>query len=268
MKKTKAQADVWNESGATPEDTTPQVEDKPLFKAEKETKPVNPEVDPGLLAFDLEGLMTDFPTATELMKFVFDETGYTLNLKGRSNKAKYQIALDTLNGIAPPEELQTKENPYLDKNDLVPTEPLKPVPARDSRLPPEDQAIVTYWSKLVPHPDPELRAQDAKVECCFRKYLNEMVSYEITGPMETRAIGNKVDKFGRERPEYIKWIDPRTGEQVVRDANGQVTPIGRRLKTLLSSMKVGKSDQWAIWIDREIIDVGADKMGNDIWGNG
>ena len=46
--------------------------------------------------FDLEGLMTDFPTARDLERFVFDETGVVLNLKGRANKLKYQIAMDAL----------------------------------------------------------------------------------------------------------------------------------------------------------------------------
>jgi hypothetical protein len=36
----------------------------------------------------------------------------------------------------------------------------------------------------------------------------------------------------------------------------------------MSNMKVGKTDQWDVWIDREIIDIGSDKMGSDIWGNG
>jgi hypothetical protein len=30
--------------------------------------------------YDLEGLMTDFPTAKDLERFVFDETGIVLNL--------------------------------------------------------------------------------------------------------------------------------------------------------------------------------------------
>ena len=48
--------------------------------------------------FDIEGLMTDFPTAKDLERFVFDETGIVLNLKGRANKMKYQVAMDVLNG--------------------------------------------------------------------------------------------------------------------------------------------------------------------------
>ena len=59
------------------------------------TTPVTETID---LGFDLDGLMSDFPTAGELQKFVFDQTGITLNLKGRANKVKYQIALDCLNG--------------------------------------------------------------------------------------------------------------------------------------------------------------------------
>ena len=49
--------------------------------------------------FDIEGLMTDFPTATELERFVYDQTGVVLNLKGRANKLKYQIAMDVLNNV-------------------------------------------------------------------------------------------------------------------------------------------------------------------------
>ena len=78
--------------------------------------------------YDLEGLMTDFPTARELEKFVFDKTGLVLELKGRSNKFKYQTAMDVLNGARPDEALLGKENPYVDKNDIVPAEPLKAVP--------------------------------------------------------------------------------------------------------------------------------------------
>jgi hypothetical protein len=49
--------------------------------------------------YDIDGLMTDFPTATALERFVYDETGAVLNLKGRANKLKYQVAMDVLNGL-------------------------------------------------------------------------------------------------------------------------------------------------------------------------
>ena len=59
-------------------------------KATKETpKPGETNIEP---LYDFEGLMTDFPTAKDLEKFVFDQTGIVLNLKGRSNKFKYQKA--------------------------------------------------------------------------------------------------------------------------------------------------------------------------------
>ena len=59
------------------------------MKKETSVKPQPVSVEP---MYDLEGLMTDFPTARELEKFVFDQTGHVLNLKGRSNKFKYQTA--------------------------------------------------------------------------------------------------------------------------------------------------------------------------------
>ena len=69
-------------------------------------------------SYDLDGLMTDFPTAKELERFVYDETGYVLNLKGRANKLKYQVAMDTLNGSTPDSEFIGKDNPYMDKTEM------------------------------------------------------------------------------------------------------------------------------------------------------
>lgn len=108
--------------------------------------------------FDLEGLMTDFPTARELEKFVFDQTGIVLNLKGRSNKFKYQTAMDVLNGATPDESLIGSENPYLDKNDLIPVDEMKKIPAR----PPEvrgQQCVASFISKTFPHPDNDWKSQ-------------------------------------------------------------------------------------------------------------
>ena len=86
--------------------------------------------------YDLEGLMTDFPTAKELERFVFDETGIVLNLKGRANKLKYQVAMDVLNGIQVDEKFIGGDNPYVEKSELVLEEPLRAKPARDKTLPP------------------------------------------------------------------------------------------------------------------------------------
>lgn len=237
--------------------------DEPIMKdapvGEDKAKPVKkvkaPVVPATESGYDMEGLMTDFPTAGELQKFVYDETGFSLNLKGRSNKLKYQIALDTLNGIEPEVQYLTTDNPYLDKNDLVPQEELKPVPDRDHRLPHRDDVQNSFHSRQVPHPDEECRAQDKYVEVTFRKYANGSISYEVLGPIEPRPVGEKIDKFGRTRPEYIKMVDPRTGEQLVQLPSGELTPAGKKLRALMQAFKVNNSNYWDTWIDREFISV-------------
>lgn len=227
--------------------------DAPEVNQAKPVKPAKKEpVDAG---YDMEGLMTDFPTAGELQKFVYDETGYSLNLKGRSNKLKYQIALDTLNGQEPAAEYLTTDNPYVDKNDLVPQEELKPVPDRDHRLPHRDNVQNSFHTRQVPHPDEDCRAQDKYVEVTFRKYDNGAISYEVLGPIEPRPVGEKIDKFGRTRPELIRMIDPRTGEQIVQMPNGELTPAGKKLRALMQSFRVNNSNYWDTWIDREFISV-------------
>ena len=242
--------DVWNET-AKPVD--PQA--KPLLK----TQPI---VDPG---YDMEGLMTDFPTATELAKFVFDETGIALNLKGRANKLKYQVALETLNGHTPAAEFVSKENPYVDKNDMVPMEDVKILPERDRNLPPLDSIQNYFHTAGVPHTDPERRAAGAKISVCFRKYMNGTITYEIEGPLEQKPYGEKIDKFGRQRPEIIKWIDPRTPETLIVRPDGSTTPTGQRLRALLKSMPVNKSSVWDTWVDREFVTVNQSAIDNP-WG--
>ena len=80
-----------------------------------------------------------------------------------------------------------------------------------------------------------------------------MVTYEIQGPIDQRPYGEKIDKFGRIRPEVIKWVDPRSGEQVVQHSNGTLTPMGKRLRALMQAKKVNDSNFWNVWIDREFI---------------
>lgn len=204
-------------------------------------------------SYDLDGLMTDFPTAKELERFVYDETGYVLNLKGRANKLKYQVAMDTLNGSTPDSEFIGKDNPYMDKTEMIPTEDLKPVAERDASLPDPEEMQNAFVSRFIPHPNADFRARNRKVDCIFRKYKNGMISYEITGPLDLMPHGEKQDKFGRIRPEIIKWIDPRTGEQVLARRDGTLTPLGRNLKAIMQKMSVNNSNQWNIWIDREFV---------------
>ena len=203
--------------------------------------------------FDMEGLMTDFPTATELQRFVYDQTGIVLNLKGRANRVKYQVAMDTLNGLIPAQEFIGEENPYVDKTELVPTEPLRQLPPRDSAIDAAGGEVTRFTTNTFPHPDPEWRAQDQKCQVIFRKYANNMITYEVLGPIAQRAVGVKINKYGQQQPEKIVWVDARTGEQIVRTPTGQLTPIGTRLKAFMQRMKVNKSNQWDVWIDREFV---------------
>jgi hypothetical protein len=203
--------------------------------------------------FDLEGLMTDFPTAKELERFVFDETGVVLNLKGRANKLKYQVAMDVLNGQDVDPRYIGTSNPYLEKTDMVPEEPMKALPPRDPDLPPLDTLQNSFFTGFVPHSDPDYHAQGRKMHCLFRKYKNGVISYEVQGPIEPRPVGEKIDKWGKVRPEIIRWVDPRTGEQLVQREDGTLTPIGRRLKAMMQTMKYNDSNQWVRYIDRDFI---------------
>lgn len=245
------------------DDLAPQAETKPTkkSKAEKVANEVldipAPAAPAATLAgdYDLDGLMTDFPTATELERFVFDETGIVLQLKGRANKLKYQVAMDALNGVPIEDKYKGSDNPYIDRTELVPVDPIKEKPERDPTLPPKSEVQNSFYSPFVPHPDPTERAMDRKVHMLFRKYNNGMISYEILGPLAKRPKGEKIDKYGRTRPEVITWSDPRTGEQVVQREDGTLTPQGKRLRAMMQTFKINNSSQWAVWVDREFISV-------------
>jgi hypothetical protein len=253
--------------GDVPASTTPEADPTPL---PRETIP-NPGYDVEEImdkvkavqkrlhvGYDMEGLMSDFPTATELQKFVYDRTGLVLDLKGRPNKVKYQIALDALNGIAPASEFLGSENPYLDKNEVIPEEPLRELPPRDPAIAAAGPEVTRFGTNVFPHPDPDWRASDQKAQVVFRKYATGIITYEILGPIAQRAVGTKINKFGKPQPEKIVWIDPRTGEQIIRRSDGSFTPLGTRLRSFMQRQRVNKSNQWDTWIDRDFI--AADNM--------
>ena len=239
--------------------------------AEIETKPTKKQLSAQDLKkaeplYDLEGLMTDFPTAKELEKFLFDKTAISLDLKGRSNKFKYQTALDILNGGEIPQELVNAENPYLDKNDLVPVDPMKTIPPRPREI--HGTAMVTqFLTRTFPHPDDDWKSSGQKCDVVFRKYTNNVITYEVLGPVAPRAVGERVNKFGKTVPERYTWVDPRTGEQVIRTESGMLTPLGTRLKMYMQRQKVNKTTVWDAWVDREFVLMdGQDSIGNDPWG--
>lgn len=257
--------DPWDQGIATEQDPSVEsVETKP--KKTKSQPKAEPQAPASLSAtqFDLEGLMTDFPTAKELERFVFDETGVVLNLKGRANKLKYQVAMDVLNGEPVDPVFIGSENPYIDKGDLVPVDPVKDEPPRNSTLPDRESVQNLFVCNVVPHPDFNMRAQDKKVSCIFRKYKNGMISYQVLGPIEPQPAGEKIDKYGRTRPEVIKMIDPRTGEQVAVREDGTMTPQGKRLRAMMQTFRVNNSNQWDVWVDREFVSLD-DSVANNPW---
>jgi len=141
----------------------------------------------------------------------------------------------------------------VDRSELVPVEDLEPVPNRDPGLPPESEIQNQFYTPFIPHPDPEYRARNRKVHTVFRKYRNGMISYEVIGPIEPRAIGEKMDKFGRMRPELMSWVDPRTGEQIAVRSDGSMTPRGRNLRAIMMTLKVNNTNHWNMWVDRDFI---------------
>lgn len=259
----KTSPSVWDDEPASAEITSQITPQEPVKeKATKLAKPQHKEVEDIIEPlYDLEGLMTDFPTAKELEKFVFDQTGIVLNLKGRSNKFKYQTAMDVLNGAEPDSALLGTENPYLDKNELIPTEELKPTPDPDPMIARAGPVVNKFDTNLFPHPDPDWRAQDQKATVTFKKYSNGIITYEILGPIALRAVGTRINKYGKEQAEKYVWIDPRTGEQVIKHADGSFTPLGTKLRAFMRKQRMNNSNQWDVWIDRDF--VAPDQIIND-----
>ena len=264
-KNTPTTENPWDES-APKEEVTKETPKETKAKVKAEAPVAKPQAPAALDApeFDIDGLMTDFPTATELERFVYDQTGIVLNLKGRANKLKYQVAMDVLNGESVDTKFIGGENPYVDKAELIPEEPLRPTPPRDPNLPDPSELQNSFYSPIIPHPDEDMRAQDKKCHMVFKKYNNGMISYEILGPLEKKPFGQKLDKFGRNRPEIIKWVDPRTGEQVIIREDGTLTPQGRRIRAMMQTFKVNKSNQWEVLIDREFISLN-DSVAHNPW---
>jgi len=261
-KKITPSEDIWDTTTDVKEAVVESIKQE-IPDISKVKKPQAPKATSNV-QFDLEGLMTDFPTAKELERFVYDETGIVLNLKGRANKLKYQVAMDVLNGEDIDPVFLGTDNPYIDRTELVPIDPIKEVPKRDESLPDRNQVQNVFFSPVIPHPDAEQRAQDKKVHMLFRKYKNGMISYDILGPLEQKPFGEKIDKFGRTRPEVIKWVDPRTGEQVVMREDGTLTPQGKRLRATMQTFRVNNTNQWEVWIDREFVSLN-DTVANNPW---
>jgi hypothetical protein len=212
-----------------------------------------------MATYDIEALKADLPTAKELAQFVFDKTNgaISLDLIGKPKDDQYQVAKNALEGKKVPSEFLTGENPYMDKKDEIPEDPLRVMPPRDPNLPSEDAQVHFFGATNMPHPlDPQ---SDKKVYIEFRKYENGLITYTITGPIEQVAVGEKKNRYGQTVPEKYTWIDPRTPELVMRNADGTFTKEGRGLHTYCVGEK--GSGIWSM-IDRDMVTVTAKNIAN------
>jgi hypothetical protein len=73
-----------------------------------------------------------------------------------------------------------------------------------------------------------------------------------------------MNKYGQHQPERYIWVDPRTGEQIIRNENGTLSAIGTRLRGFMKRQRVNNSNQWDVWIDREFV-VLSDGISDNPW---
>ena len=182
-----------------------------------------------MATYDIEALKQDLPSAKELAQFVYDRTQIALDLIGKPKDEQYQVAKNALEGKKVPSDYLTGENPYVDKKVLVPEDPIPTLPPRSPDLPSREAQIHFFGATNMPHPlDPQ---SDRRVAIDFRKYENGVITFQVMGPLEKVAVGERLNKYGQKQPEKYTWLDPRTPEQVVRNADGTFTNLGRGLYT-------------------------------------
>lgn len=210
-----------------------------------------------MATYDIDALKSDLPTAKELAQFIYDKVGLSLDFVGKPKEDQYQVAKNALEGKKIPSDYMTELNPYIDRKETIPMDELKPLPARPKDLPSEDSQIHFFGATNMPHPtDPQ---SDRKVQINFRKYENGIITYQIMGPVEQQAIGERLNKFGQRVPEKYTWLDPRTEETVMRRPDGTYTEKGRGLYSYCTGEKGG-----GIWglIDREITSINSKNVTN------
>jgi hypothetical protein len=212
-----------------------------------------------MASYDIEALKADLPTAKDLAQFVYDKTGISLDLVGKPKEDQYMVARNALEGKKVPADFQTELNPYIDRKELIPVDEMKKVPPRPADLPDEGSRVHFFGATNMPHPtDPQ---SDRKVHISFRKYDNGVVTYQVTGPVEQIAVGERINKFGQKQPEKFAWLDPRTEEIMLRRADGTFTEKGRGLYAFCVGEKGG-----GIWtlIDRNVLNI-AEKNVTNPW---
>lgn len=180
-----------------------------------------------MATYDIEALKADLPTAKELAQFVYDKTRIALDLIGKPKEEQYQVARNALEGKKVPSDYLTDENPYVDRKEIIPIDEKKVLPPRSESLPPVGSHVHFFGATNMPHPmDPQ---SDRKVQINFYKYENGLITYQVMGPLEMVPVGERMNKYGKVQPEKYAWIDPRTEEAVLRNADGTFTERGRGL---------------------------------------
>lgn len=212
-----------------------------------------------MVSYDIDSLKEDLPTAKELAQFVYDKTNISLDLLGKKKEEQYLVAKNALEGRKVPSEYLTDDNPYVDKKDQIPSDPIRKLPKRNIDLPDEESQVHFFGATNMPHPlDPQ---SDKKVGINFRKYSDGTITYQVMGPLEQVPVGTKVNKYGQTIPEKYSWIDPRTEELVMRFPNGTFSEKGRGLYAYLVGEKGG--GVWSL-IDRDIVNFSAKNIA-DPW---
>jgi hypothetical protein len=210
-----------------------------------------------MATYDIDALKSDLPTAKELAQFVYDRTQIALDLVGKPKEDQYQVAKNALEGKKVPAEYITGDNPYVDKRELIPVDEIKKLPPRSSDLPPIESRVNFFGATNMPHPfDPQ---SDKKVQINFWKYDNGLITYQIMGPLEQIAEGERINKFGQTVPEKYSYIDPRTEESVLRRPDGTFTEKGRGLYAYCSGEK--GAGIWSM-IDKSTMAIAAKNITN------
>ena len=210
-----------------------------------------------MATYDIEALKVDLPTAKELAQFVYDRTQIALDLVGKSKEDQYVVAKNALEGKKIPQDFITNDNPYVDKRELIPVDEIKKLPPRSEDLPPIDSRVNFFGATNMPHPfDPQ---SDKKVQINFWKYDNGLITFQITGPLEQVAVGERINKFGQTVPEKYTYIDPRTEETILRRPDGTFTEKGRGLYAYCSGEK--GAGIWSM-IDKSTMAIAAKNITN------
>lgn len=199
------------------------------------------------ILFDLEGITADFPNTNELVKFVFQETGYNLKIQGRKREFAYGLALATLNGVVPDAKYTDDDNPFVNKENIIPTEDKRELAPKDPNIP--DESLARPFHDKLSNTHPLADPRD-KMNVVFRNYPNGLTTFEIEGPIVyINSVEVTKNSFGQTVPAYIRCIDPRMEERIIAE-NGRLNELGRYLHDVYKG-DADNAFKWPVFIQRD-----------------